>query len=372
MRSERFRRLTTTPGPFASLYFDDSHDTADATEQLEARWRDLRRQLENQGAGAQLLTTVEEAVRAHRPAVGRRGRAVIATKDQVLINEQLISPPPVAVVRVSDYPYVVPLIDLEAQQPTYVVAAVDHTGADIALYRGGTSDCVSIEGGGYPVHKPVTAGWNGYGDFQRSTDEAIRMNSRAIAHQLTRLVDEADPDVVFLSGEVRSRTDVVAELPERVGQRVSQLHAGTRKTGVDSEEIRRLTAAEFERRRRSEATDSADRFKTEIGRQSGLAAEGLAAVCEALRDGDVDTLIVGDLDDITVVSGEALSTIAPDADALSELGEPVERIARADEALPFAAIAGRAALVRAGDGIAPVDGIAALLRYVSVDRLVGQ
>jgi hypothetical protein len=62
---------------------------------------------------------------------------VIATSDQVLVNEQLISPPPATVVRLSDYPYIVPLIDLKMQRPTYVFAAVDHSGADVMLYQGG-------------------------------------------------------------------------------------------------------------------------------------------------------------------------------------------------------------------------------------------
>jgi len=150
---------------------------------------------------------------------------------------------------------------------------------------------------------------------------------------------------------------------------VSQLHAGTRRSGIDSEEVRHLTTAEFARRRGIEMTEIADRFEAEIGRDSGLAAEGLAAVSAALRDGDVDTLIVGELNDVTVVTGKALTTIAPDADALSELGEPVERVARADEALPFTAIAVGASLIRAVDRITPVDGIGALLRYVATDRL---
>lgn len=33
MHSERFRPLLTGAGPYASVYFDDSHDTADATAQ---------------------------------------------------------------------------------------------------------------------------------------------------------------------------------------------------------------------------------------------------------------------------------------------------------------------------------------------------
>jgi hypothetical protein len=119
-------------------------------------------------------------------------------------------------------------------------------------------------------------------------------------------------------------------------------------------------------------TDAAHRFEAEIGRDSGFAAEGLAAVCAALREGDVDTLIVGELGDATVVSGKALTAVATDADVLSELGEPVERVARADEALPFTAIAVGASLVRVDSRIAPADGVGALLRYVATDRLARQ
>jgi hypothetical protein len=369
MRAESLKRLAKTEGPFASVYFDDSHDTADAGDQLEVKWRDIRTQLEDWGASAEIIGTLKEAVLNHRPAVGRRGRAVIATGDQVVVNEQLINPPPTMVIRLSDYPYLVPLVDQEMRRPTYVVASVDHTGADVMLYQGNTISSTCIEGAGYPVHKPVSAGWNGYGDLQHTTDEAIRMNCRAAADHLTRVVDEADPAVVFLCGEARSRTDVLAALPKRVTRLVSQLHADGRKNGVDSDQIARLALAEFGHRHDAEMTDIADRFEAEIGRGSGLAAQGLAAVCAALRDGDVETLIVGEMGDTTVVTGQALTAVAPDADALSDFGEPVQRVARADEALPFAAIAVGAALVRADSRITLADGVGALLRYVATDRL---
>jgi len=372
MRSERLRSLLEPHGPFASVYFDDSHDTVEAVEHLEAKWRDIRKRLEHLQAGAEILNKLHEAVLNHRPAVGRLGRAVIATSERVLVNEHLVSPPTATVVRLSDYPYVVPLIELEMPRPTYVFAAVDHIGADVTLYQGGTVGRTSIEGAGYPVHKPATAGWNGYGDFQHTTEEAIRINCRAVADYLKRLVDEVDPEIVFLCGEVRSRTDLIAELPERVAKRVSQLHAGTRRSGIDSEEVRKLVAAEFTRRHNIAMADIGDRFEAELGRGSGLAAEGLGGVCAALRDGDVDTLIIGELGDATVVTGEALTAVAPDADALSNWGEPVKRVARADEALPFTAIAVGASLVGAASTIAPVDGIGALLRYVATDRLASR
>ncbi|MEE6139608.1 hypothetical protein SKC41_25190 [Mycobacterium sp. 050128] len=372
MRSERLRGLVKAEGPFASVYFDDSHDAADAVEQLEAKWHEIRKHLENMGAGTELIDTLADAVRNHRPAVGRRGKALIATGDRVLIDEQLSSPPPSTVVRFSDYPYVLPLIEGAMRRPVYVFAAVDHTGADISLYDGIGVKSTRVKGAGYPVHKPATAGWNGYGDLQHTTDEAIRMNCRAIAEHLTRLVDDANPEVVFVSGAVPARADLLAELPERVAERVSQLHGGAQKGRADEEEVHQATSAEFARRHGLEMTAIAGRFEAEIGRGSGLAAQGLADVCAALRDGDIDTLIIGELADTVVVTGHALTTIAPDADALSELGEPVERIARADEALPFSAIAVGASLVRADNRIAPTDGIAALLRYAVTDRLASR
>lgn len=199
MRSERLRWLVAAEGPFASVYFDDSHDTLDAVERREATWRDVRKHLESRDAKQELIDSLEEAVRDSRPAVGQRGRALIATGEQVLVNEHLIGPPPATVIRLSDYPYVVPLIDLEMRRPTYVFAAVDHTGADVKLYQGATISSTKIDGVGYPVHKPVTAGWNGYGDVDRVYDPVaaapmglaegtvcvmIHTGSRGLGHQI--------------------------------------------------------------------------------------------------------------------------------------------------------------------------------------------
>lgn len=85
-------------------------------------------------------------------------------------------------------------------------------------------------------------------------------------------------------------------------------------------------------------------------------------MCAALRDGAVETLIIGDIGDATVVLGDEVTTIAPNEDVLSELGHAA-RVVRADEALPMAAIATDANLVRTDERIAPADGVAAVLRY---------
>ena len=371
MQPERFESLVSVGGPFVSIYIDESRNTADAEVQLDAKWRDVRRHLAERGVDEDTIVTLERAVLHSEPAVGRRGRGMIAAGDHVLVNEHLVGPPSATVLRVSDYPYIVPLVELGMWRPTYVFAAVDHAGADITLRQGHVVRSETVDGGGYPVNKPATAGWKGWGDFQHSTEEAIRMNERAVVDRLTELVDETGAEVVFVCGEVRGRTDVVSALPERVAARVCQLHAGALGRRSGEEEISDLIDGEFERRRRTEIADIAQRFHTEIGRRSGLAAEGLTAVCAALRAGDVDTLIVGELGDATLVTGEELTTVAPDADALSELGEAPVRVVRADEALPFVAITIRASVVRVDDGIAPADGIGALLRYAPTGVLGG-
>jgi hypothetical protein len=187
-----------------------------------------------------------------------------------------------------------------------------------------------------------------------------------VADRITELVDQAGAEVVFVSGEVRARTDVVSALPDRVAGRVKQLHAGGRGHRVREDEVRESVDEEFERRRQSTGAEIVARYESELSRHSGLAAQGLEVVSAELREGAVETLIVADLADTTVVTGEKLTTIAPDADALSELGEAPQRVVRADEALPFAAICIGAVLIRI-DGIDPADGVAALLRYAPSD-----
>jgi len=369
MKSEQFRPLLTARPPFVSIYLDDSRDTADAADQLAALWRCLRGELKDKDVSEYILAGLDQAILYSRAGVGRQGRVVVAAQDGVLINTHLPSVPTESVLRVSEYPYVLPLVDADPWRPAYVFAAVDHAGANLTLHRDGDIRSETVDGGGYPVHKPVTAGWNGYGDLQRTTEEAVRMNVRAVAHRLTELVDETGAEVVFVCGEVRSRTDVVSALPARVASRVTQLHAGALGHRVGEEEMRELVSAEFQRRHLSEIDETVDHFRNEKGRGSGLAAEGLAPVCAALREGDVDTLILGDLKGATVITGKGRTTVAPDSDVLSELGEAVSRVVPADEALPFAAIATGAALVRVHGDIA-ADGVAALLRYVPTDVVV--
>ncbi|MGE4362929.1 MAG: hypothetical protein AB7E41_12160 [Mycolicibacterium sp.] len=363
MPIDRLRSFADASGPFVSLYVDDTRDNPDAEKRATIRWQAIRRNLEDSGAAEHMIGAVERALLHSQPGVGRGGRAVIAGREGVLLNDHLGAPPSITVLRVSEYPYVLPLLDLTTSNPPYVFAAVDHLGADLTGHRNGLVHRETVEGHGYPVHKPVSAGWQGYDDHERSAEEAVRMNARAVADRITDLVDRGGGELVFLSGEVRARTDVVAALPQRITDRVVTLPAGARGRRATERELADEIDAEFARRQRDGANTALARFKAESARNTGLAVEGLPDVCTALRAGSVGALIVGDMGSATVVCGQSRTTIAPDADTLSELGEAPSGVVLADEAVPFLAISTDATVVRAGDGAQLTDGIAAVLRY---------
>lgn len=368
MDSQRFRKLLDAPGPFVSVYFDDSHDTHDAEAQLELKWRGIKEELQRARAGAAVIAAIEDAIMNLRPPIGRSGRAVIADADGVVINEHLARPTAATVVRVSELPYLIPVLELSFDHPDYVLVVVDHSGADITTHIGGALRTETVDGGGYPVHKAAGAETAGYGDPQLRTDEAGRKNVRAVADRVAELADDKAIDVIFVVGEVRSRSDLLAALPDRLHDRAVALEVGARHSGHDFGEIERAIEDEFVKRRLRTIDDAAQRFTAEIGRQSGLAAEGLGPVCSALRQGAVETLIIGDIGDATVVADEGLTTVAPDENVLSEQGAAPAKTLRADEALPVSAISVGAALVRTDERIAPADGVGAVLRYAPTLR----
>ena len=361
MHSDRFRPLVDAEGPFVSIYFDDSHDTEDAAAQLDARLRDVRKQLEQKSVDASVIEAIDGAVRGAHPPVGRSGRAVIAAGATVVLDEHLIRPPATTIVRASELPYLVPIVEHGVLHTTYLRVAVDHTGADISVHRAGRVSSETVDGAGYPVHKAKSAEHHEYGKAQPRVEEAVRKNIREVADRVTHLADESGAGLVFVEGEVEARTELVSALPQRVAEKAVQLAGGGRTAGTDDAEVHQEIGQEFLKRRLATIDDAAQRFAA--GRGTGLAVEGLADVTAALRDGAVDTLIIGDIGDATVVADTDLAMVAADADTLSDLGLAPVRTLRADEALPLQAVATDAALVRTDERLSPADGIAAVLRY---------
>jgi hypothetical protein len=233
----------------------------------------------------------------------------------------------------------------------------------VVIHRDRKVTSEAVDGGGHPIHKADGAETAGYGDPQRRTMEAGRKNLRAVAERLAHLVDDESPEVIFVVGEVQSRADLTPTLEQRVAERVVELDVGARNSGFDDADLQDAIDQEFLKRRLTAIDTATQQFSQAIGQGSGLATQGVPGVCAALRAGAVETLIIGDLGEATVVAGDDLLTVAPNADVLSDLGTAPVQALRADEALPVVAIKTGAALIRTDERMTPDDGVAAVLRY---------
>lgn len=360
MRTDRFRTLVDEPGPFATVYYDNSHNTEDASAVSELTVRSVLSDLDEQGADATLKAAVEAALTESAPPVGRSGRVVVVGPNGVVLDEQLIRPAVATEVRVSGLPYLVPVVEHGFERTSYAVAVVDHAGADLAIHRVDRTDvATSVDAGGYPVHKASGAETSGYGDPQPRAEEAARKNLRAAADEIEQAVDRDDVGVVFIAGDDQARAELRRHLADRVRERAVDVEGVTRSADSGTDNLRKRIDEQFAQRQLSELESAIQRFREEEG--TGRAAQGLAGVTAALRSGNVDTLIVGDLAGRTVASADGV--VAPDADTLSQYGAGDSAIVPADEALPAAAIRVDASIVRTDERFAPDDGIAAVLRF---------
>ena len=367
--------LTATPGPYATVYFDASRDSADAAHALALRWAGGREELAALGADDATLAALDDAIGDDDPAVGRAARVLVAAGGSVLLDRTFPDPPAQPSVSWGPAPDVLPLL-LDAPEPlTVVVVRVDKTGGEIMLgdpadHRGDPEPVEEVRGDDHPIHKARGGGWK-HLKMQHTVENTWRSNVGALAERVDVEVARTGARVLVLAGDAQSRTLLRERLAERPAAiAVDVEHSGGRSGGAEDE-----LAAAVDRAAR-DAVDAErqavlDRLDQEIGRTDGLAASGLGPVLAALRAEQVDTLLLdgGVTRDGQLWVGETPSQVATDAEQLRSLGsEPVGQVP-VDAALLRAAAASGAMFQPLGGGRSglvgkPVDdGVAALLRY---------
>jgi len=352
------RDLVSDPGPFATVYLDASHDTADAAHALELRWAGLRHELEGQGADEATLAALDAAI-TDDAAVGRAGRTLVAAHGEVLLDRTLPVPPATPTAGWGPLPELLPmLLDQPEPVPT-VVVRVDETGGEIFAAGPGTTlePVEDVAGSGsYPVHK---------------VEESWRRNVAELAERVDRHMSASGARLLVLAGDPRSRSRLLDALSARSAEVAVQVEQTGGASGGD---LGDLAAAVDEATLDVVDADRhalLDRYAKAAGRPDGLAVDGLADVLAALRAEQVDTLLLDGATTRheTVWIGKAPSQVAIDADELRALGgEPTAQVpvdaallrAAAGTGAMFAPLGGgRTGLV----GHSVTDGVAALLRY---------
>lgn len=379
------RSLYAHPGPWASAYLDATPDTEDAARAVALRWRALRESLAGQGAGAGLLTAMDQALDGVPAEPDRRGIALFASEaapDDVTV-EWLPTPPRADLARYGALPHTMPLVAQRGEEVGWLRVVADRTGGDVTAFdtggvRPGVGARPPAEGSAvppigtvrhsetvrghesYPIRKAKPGGWS-QARYQREAETTWQRNTGDVAAATTELADALGPDVLVLAGDVRARQLLLDQLPKRWRERAVVTDAGSRAAGADPEPLDDATTVAVADVADRRTRDAVDRF----GAQAGV-GNGLAAVVTALQREQVEAVLIVDdpssTDELWI--GPDPAQLALDPAQLREMGveEPVR--VRADAALVRAVAGTGADLILVGQDDADLrHGVGAVLRY---------
>jgi Bacterial archaeo-eukaryotic release factor family 2 len=363
------RPLFDRPGPWASVYLDDTRAEENAEHTIELRWRGLRERLSDAGADPATLDAVQAAVLGQPYRPGRHGLAVFATEGEVVLVEPLPAPPHADLAAWAPLPHTMPLVAQRGEEIPYVLVLSDRTGADVTgLAVGAGPRRATVRGTEeYPVRKVRRGGWSNP-RYQQAAEESWKRNAGQAAAAVAELAEAVGAEVIVVGGDVRSAPLTAEQLPRRWRGRVVVTDAGDRHAR-DEQELDDVTIQAVADVADRHTRDAIDRFNAQRG--DGTASTGLADVVTRLQRGQVDTVLLVDdpssTDMLWIGPGDP-SLVAVDEATLRQSGVERPQQVRADAAL-VRAIAGTSAdLVLVGPGEVPLEhGIGAVLRYADGD-----
>jgi hypothetical protein len=331
-----------------------------AAPRAEIAWGDLRRTLRTErDAPESALAAIDELVGdAHRFGV-----ALVAVADPGGLRQAWHLDRPLAreLGFVGALPRLGTVIDWKQAQLPYVVAIVDHAGADV--YAVAPSGTARLETGSDPhdpqLRRNAPGGWS-QRRFQQRAENRWRANADDAVEAITRAAQTVQSRFIALAGDVRSR----ALVRERLGSALQpQLRDISEEPGIDVGDLAESVVRLVDTVAAEDTVALVEKFKEERG-QRDRAVAGPGGTLGALAAAAVDTLLVTDDadDERTAWIGRAPNVVATDPGSVRAMGDgdPVE--ARLADAAIHAAL-GTGAAVRVVPGLPVLDGgIGAILR----------
>ncbi|MEV1288551.1 Vms1/Ankzf1 family peptidyl-tRNA hydrolase [Micromonospora sp. NPDC049679] len=349
-------------GPWASVYLDASHNTADADAALQLRWRALRERLAEQGTSPDTVHALGDAVLRHDPRPGEYGLALSAADGEVVLSHYLAAPPLRDVATYEPLPHAMPLVAQRGEEISWLRVLVNRTGADIdAVSAGCLPRHAHLDGRSkYPLRKVKPGGWS-QSHFQRAAEMTWHRNAGDAAGATTELADMIGAEVVVVAGDPQARQQLIAQLPTRWQRRMVQTDAGSRALGSDPEPLNDVTIQAIAEVADQHTRSALDRYAA----QEGL-GNGLSAVVQALQRNQVDTLLLVDDPASTerLWIGPEPTQVGVERGELVAMAVPEPQRVRADAALLRALTGTHASLVLVGPDEVDLDGgVGAVLRY---------
>jgi hypothetical protein len=354
-------------GPFATVCADVTHTTENADTELDLRVRAVADRLTGQGAPEPVVEAVRGRLLEGNDG-GRagtlRGRAVVVAADgSVVLDEALADSPRRETCEWSPQPALLPVLSQLAGRVPHLVVIADRVGADISVVGPGgrAEEEKQVEGDTFHMQKVKVGGW-AHNTYMHTAENQWIENADQVAEEIASLARRLPLGFVLVAGDVRARQILTDRASDSWSGLVVSMEEGGRAAGADREPVQRRAAelvAEHEGRGIVEVLE-----QIQAAGAHGLSVTGTRPVVEALRKGQVETLVLADdpgEDTLLVGNGPAeLGVDQHDMDALGVHGEVVP----ADRALLAAAVASSAGVVivprSAMPGEAPV---AAVLRY---------
>nr|WP_240895684.1 Vms1/Ankzf1 family peptidyl-tRNA hydrolase [Kineococcus siccus] len=371
--------VATDPGPHVSVYVDVSRDTENGAHEIAVRWQDARQRLQAQGAPAPAIEALDGLAGQTVGAPGRVGRALVAGPGGLELDVLLPEPPLREEAVTGPVPHLMPLVRALADDVRYVLVVLDRTGADITSTRSaaralGQEETRTVQGDHDLIHKVRGGGW-AHLRYQHAVQDSWDHNAQAVAEDLDGLVRREQPEVVLLAGETKAVAALKAKASHVVLEHLVDIPGG-RGDGTNEEAFEQGVAQALDVVRRERCAAVLAEFGQEIGRMrtgqgpdrsggAGRAVEGLAAVVDALRRSQVQTLLLHDdptsTEELWACADPLLIGTSPDELRALGVEEPVR--ARADAVLVRALAATDAGIQLVDDEVTLQGGVGAVLRY---------
>lgn len=352
-------------GPFVTVHFAIPSKTEDAAQQLEVRWKDLVRELDELGVDEQTREALTEARGGHEPG---QSRLLVAAGGEVLLVESLPDAPAHDSARLDALPHLLPVVHGRGMDLRHILVVTDRQGADITVHAPGAELADEVKGG--RIWKQGTTGAPGRGERKHlnRVEQSWEKNAEAVAERVEVFAKTLKPDVIILAGDTRAVEMLQRDLPGSMQPLVAVVQ-GTRHADGSEELLEQHVRDQLEKRRLDELRELLAKYAEERG-QDDLAADGADATVGALRMAQVDTLLLAETVDQERGGyfGPDLTLLALDRQELLDLGVEQPQAAPLVQILIRAAV-GTAADVRTlpadlgGDG--PTEGIGALLRFAT-------
>jgi hypothetical protein len=357
MKTDRLVPIYSDPGPFASAYIEVSRDLDQGNRVVELGVRAVAEELAERGAPPEVVSDVRERLLRSTGQPAPISRCVVATERGVLFDELTRSHHAHPVVTWAPLPDLAAWLRDASRQIPFVLALVDHEGGDVTTYSSDDMEPareVSVGERSKYEHKVRGGGWS-HLNWQRSAETIWAQNAAEVAAEIERQA-RSGPELVILAGDVHSRGQVMADLPDTIAAEVVVLDRAGR--GVDGGDD--ALADDVESALRDGVVARQLKLVHELKERMGqgqFVATGVRDVADAFVLGQVDRLMIDPeaAADFRLKPGDhpglALGVRPPDEDL------------RADQALIAAACLTDADIAIATAGTMGGAPVAALLRW---------